>query len=236
VTGRRYPAARRVADDLGGDWPFVLHNGALILEGGEVLACTPLGRETARLVVRLGRAHGADAVLHCGHRGEGRLVVEETALRSATLAAYSLDPSNPDLVTVRDLESALDDDPIQVMFGGFLDDMKALEGELRAAFGGDAHVVPTTYPEDGVALVDVLDPRVNKGVALGFLRERYGVSSAETLAIGDNWNDREMLLEAGLGLVMGNAEAGMLRLGLPVLPRNDDDGVAVAIERYILGG
>lgn len=225
-----------MAEDLGGAWPLVLHNGALVVEGREVLACTPLARATARRAVRLGRAHGADAVLHCGRSGEGRLVVEETALRSATLAAYSMDPSNPDLVTVGDLESALDDDPIQVMFGGFLDGMRALEGELRAALGGEAHVVPTTYPEDGVALLDVLDPRVHKGVALGFLRERYGVSAAETIAIGDNWNDREMLMEAGLGLVMGNAEAGMLRLGLPVLPRNDDDGVAVAIERYILGG
>ncbi len=114
--------------------------------------------------------------------------------------------------------------------------MRALEADLRAALGGDAHVVPTAYPDDGVGLVDVLDPRVHKGVALAFLRERWGVAAAETLAIGDNWNDREMLLEAGLGLVMGNAEPGMLRLGLPVLPRNDDDGVAVAIERYILGG
>jgi HAD superfamily hydrolase (TIGR01484 family) len=237
VTGRRYPAARRVADDLGGDWPFVLHNGALILEGGEVLVCTPLSRETARLVIRLGRTRRAHAVLHCGRRGEGRLVVEEGALRSETLSAYSLDPSNPDLVTVEDLESALDDDdPIQVMFGGALGDMRALEADLRAALGGDAHVVPTAYPDDGVGLVDVLDPRVHKGAALAFLRERWGVAADETLAIGDNWNDREMLLEAGLGLVMGNAEAGMLRLGLPVLPRNDDDGVAVAIERYILGG
>lgn len=235
MTGRRYPTARRVADDLGGDWPFVLHNGALILEGGEVLVCSPLARETARRAVRLGRARGAHAVLHCGRRGEGRLVVEEAALRSETLSAYSLDPSNPDLVTVGDLESALDDDPIQVMFGGALGGMRALAAHLREALGGDAHVVPTAYPEDGVGLVDVLDPRVHKGVALAFLRERWGVARGETLAIGDNWNDREMLLEAGLGLVMGNADAGMLGLGLPLLPTNDEDGVAVAIERHILG-
>ena len=61
------------------------------------------------------------------------------------------------------------------------------------------------------------------------------MAAEETLAIGDNWNDHEMLEAAGLGLVMGNADPEMLRLGLGVLPTNDEDGVAVAIEREILG-
>jgi len=60
------------------------------------------------------------------------------------------------------------------------------------------------------------------------------VAAAETLAIGDNWNDHEMLSGAGLGLVMGNADPEMLALGLPVLPTNDEDGVAHAIERHVL--
>jgi hydroxymethylpyrimidine pyrophosphatase-like HAD family hydrolase len=60
------------------------------------------------------------------------------------------------------------------------------------------------------------------------------VTAAETLAIGDNWNDHEMLERAGLGLVMGNADPEMLKLGLPVLPTNDEDGVAVAIEEHVL--
>jgi hypothetical protein len=223
-----------VADDLGGDLPLVLHNGALIVEGGEILVYRPLGREVARRAVRIGRARGASAVLHCGRLGEGRLVVEAEALGSPTLLAYSLDRSNPDLVTVSDIERALDDDPVQVMFGGSLEEMGALNGTLTADLRGEAHVVQTVYPATGVALIDILDPRVNKGAALDFLRERHGVPASETLAIGDNWNDREMLLSAGLGLVMGNAEPGMLLLGLPVLPSNDDDGVAWAIERHIL--
>ena len=56
------------------------------------------------------------------------------------------------------------------------------------------------------------------------------------MAIGDNWNDREMLTVAGRGLVMGNADPALHALGLEVLPTNDEDGVAVAIERYVLAG
>ena len=233
MTGRRLPAARRVADELGGDLPLVLHNGALVVEGSDILVYLPLDREVARRAVGLGRARGVGAVLHCGARGEGRLVVETEALGSRTLAAYSLDPSNPDLVTVSHIESALDADPVQVMFGGSLAEMAALHAALASGLAGEAHVVQTVYPASGVALIDVLDPGVDKGIALAFLRARYGVSAAETLAIGDNWNDREMLLSVGLGLVMGNAAPGMLRLGLPVLPSNDDDGVAWAIEHHV---
>ncbi len=77
---------------------------------------------------------------------------------------------------------------------------------------------------------------MGKGEAVAFLQERWGIKSAETLAIGDNWNDHEMLERAGLGLVMGNADPELRRRGLPVLPTNDQDGVAVAIERHILSG
>jgi hydroxymethylpyrimidine pyrophosphatase-like HAD family hydrolase len=44
-----------------------------------------------------------------------------------------------------------------------------------------------------------------------------------------------MLEEAGLGFVMANADPGLHRLGLPVLPTNDEDGVAIAIEEHVLG-
>ena len=83
--------------------------------------------------------------------------------------------------------------------------------------------------------MDVLDPSVGKAEALAFLQERWGIAAGETLAIGDNWNDRTMLEQAGRGLLMGNAPAELLKLGLPLLPTNDEDGVAHAIESHVLG-
>src|SRR5712691_1244426 len=79
----------------------------------------------------------------------------------------------------------------------------------------------TLYPHVGVGILDVLEPTVGKAEAVGFLQERWGVGAAETLAIGDNWNDHEMLAGAGLGFVMGNADPDLRALGLPVLPTND---------------
>jgi Cof subfamily protein (haloacid dehalogenase superfamily) len=234
VTGRRYPAARRVAETIGGRLDLVLHNGALIFENGEVLRRRLLPRETARKAVRAGRARGADPVVHCGAGGEGRLLVEGIA-PSNTLLVYYLDKSNPDVVTVPDLEAALAEDPLQVMFGGGIPEMTALIPHLQGALGASAKIERTLYPHVGVGILDVLEPTVGKAEAVSFLQDRWGVGAAQTLAIGDNWNDHEMLAEAGLGFVMGNADRELCALGLPVLPTNDEDGVAVAIERHVLG-
>jgi hydroxymethylpyrimidine pyrophosphatase-like HAD family hydrolase len=237
VTGRRYPAARRVAEALGGDVPLVLHNGALIVEAGSVLRCRPLARAAAADAVRLGRLHAADAVIHAGQRGEGRLLFERVSPGNRLLSDY-LDRSGADAVRVADLLAELlaAEDPMQVMFAGAAEAMEALLAPLGGALGAEARLERTTYPRYGVSIIDVLHPGVGKAGALAFLQERWGLTPAETLAIGDNWNDREMLERAGLGLVMGNADPALRAIGLPVLPSNDEDGVAVALETYVLCG
>ena len=236
VTGRRYPAARRVADEVGPELPLVLHNGALIVAANEVLAYTPLPRGVAVEAIRIGRAHGADPVVHAGRRGEGRLLVERVSPDNPLLTFY-LERSQPDVVRVSDLVAALDleDDTLEVMFGGSCTTLEALVPLLELGLGDRARVERTLYPQRGVAIVDVIGPAVGKAAALAVLARHFGIARAQTLAVGDNWNDREMLEWAGLGLVMGNAVPGLQALGMPVLPTNDEDGVARAIEHYILG-
>ena len=234
VTGRRLPSARRVALDLGGALPLVLHNGALVVEEGRVLRCRPLPRAAARLAIGAGRDAGAEPVVHCGMGGEGWLLVDAGARPSGLVGRY-LEGSRDDVRIVPDLLEAVDsEDPIQVMFGGAQAEMTALLAPLTAALGSAARIERTVYPANGVVLLDVLHPAVGKAEALGFLQGRWGIASSETLAVGDNWNDREMVESAGLGFVMGNADPDLLALGLPVLPGNDDDGVARAIEEHVL--
>ena len=135
-----------------------------------------------------------------------------------------------------DLLAAVDaEEPIQVMFGGTRAEMEALSRPLATDLGGRgahrAHGVPR---ERASCSSTCSHPAVGKAEALGFLQGRWGIAAAETLAIGDNWNDREMLERAGLGFVMGNADPELLALGLPPLPTNDEDGVAWAIEEHVL--
>ena len=234
VTGRRYPSAHRVAEDLGGEVPLVLHNGALLIERGRVLLCRPLARQAARTAIAVGRAHGAEPVLHCGVQGEGLLLVDAHARREG-LVGYYLERSRDEVRVVQDVTDALAaEEPLQVMFGGTRAEMEPLHAALAAALGADARIERTVYPASGVVLLDVIDPGAGKAAALALLQGLWRVSAAETLAIGDNWNDREMVAAAGRGFVMGNAAPELLALGLPVLPTNDEDGVASAIEEHVL--
>lgn len=74
----------------------------------------------------------------------------------------------------------------------------------------------------------------SKGQALAFLARKLGVSQAETMAIGDQDNDVDMVAWAGLGIAMGNASAAVKAAANHVTATIAEDGAALAIERFIL--
>lgn len=75
---------------------------------------------------------------------------------------------------------------------------------------------------------------VSKGVALRELCELLGIDPSETAAAGDSLNDLSMIRMAGLGAAMGGAQETVKEAADIVLPRNNEDGVAHLIERYVL--
>ena len=235
VTGRRYPAARKIADQLGGDPALILHNGGLVVDAAKPIRVRPLKRDSAMKVVAFAKRLGADPVVHFGHRGEGLLYVE-TASPSHTLLAYYLSRSHPDVRVVESLETAIagePEEPLEVMFGGAMGEMSALARAIEAQ-SFEVSALRTVYPREDLSLIDVVGPTVDKSEALRFLCDRWGIAVQRVLAVGDNWNDRAMLQMAGVGCVMGNADPELRSLGLTLVPGNDEDGVANAIERFVL--
>ena len=83
-------------------------------------------------------------------------------------------------------------------------------------------------------MVDVIPPNCSKGATLAEWTARRGFSREDVMAIGDNFNDREMLEFAGLPVVMGNGVPELKALGWRETLSNDDGGVAAAIETYAL--
>jgi hydroxymethylpyrimidine pyrophosphatase-like HAD family hydrolase len=77
-------------------------------------------------------------------------------------------------------------------------------------------------------------PQVSKSDALAWLAAELGVARAQVLALGDGINDVDMLHWAGLGVAMGDGHPEALAAADVVAPAFDQDGVAWAIERYIL--
>ena len=74
----------------------------------------------------------------------------------------------------------------------------------------------------------------NKGQALATLAERLGVPLERTMALGDGGNDPAMFKRAGLSVAMGQADEAIRKQAMYVTASNEDDGVAQALERFVL--
>lgn len=82
--------------------------------------------------------------------------------------------------------------------------------------------------------LDVNKKGTNKGLGLVRLGELLGIQREEIMACGDSFNDFEMLEEVGLGVAMANAEESLKKIADYITETNDNDGVAKAIERFVL--
>lgn len=81
---------------------------------------------------------------------------------------------------------------------------------------------------------EITNENVNKWTAIEFLINKLGIKKEEVVAIGDNMNDREMVENAELGVVMGNSNPFMKICSDIIVKDNDSDGVCEALEKYVL--
>lgn len=82
--------------------------------------------------------------------------------------------------------------------------------------------------------IEVMDTDGNKGNALKIMADYYGISMDDTVAMGDSFNDIPMLQVAGLSIAMGNADPAVKQLCKAVTLPNTENGVAYALEQFIL--
>ena len=245
VTGRRFRDSRPVALELGLDVPLISHNGALTkhAETLETVAVLPLPLAAAREALRVGRAAGADALLSDDHEGLGVLVYDH--IRSENSPAHKYiswarrihgeEEGANAVKQVASLEDYLDHDPIHLSFSGACEEMDQLEELLKSELGSSVKLLSTKYPEQDFTLLDIVNPAASKGAGVAAAAAELPATRDEIMAIGDNFNDLEMLLFAGVGVVMANAPPTLREIaGLHPTASNREDGVALAIEQFIL--
>ena len=81
---------------------------------------------------------------------------------------------------------------------------------------------------------EITNQNVNKWSAIEYLLEKQNIKPEEVMAIGDNVNDKEMIENAGLGVVMGNSSPQMKEIADIVVSDNNSDGIVEAVEKFIL--
>jgi Cof subfamily protein (haloacid dehalogenase superfamily) len=233
VTGRSYPFVRPIAEPLPSAITLIVSNGA-VERGmdGSRFARRLLDRDIARAVLDSTRLFRHAAALVFDRDADRQVMFETMDWEHPGRKAYWA--RNQSLIAQSvPLEDALIEDPIQVMFNGGVDTMRALVQELRAE-AGDFAVSLTEYVHRDFSLIDVTAPAATKGRALAWRAAQLGLARDEVMAVGDNFNDLDMLEFAGLPVVMGNSVPGLLERGWVITGDNEHAGLAEAIRRFAL--
>ncbi|MHB8411722.1 MAG: Cof-type HAD-IIB family hydrolase [Candidatus Acidiferrales bacterium] len=236
VTGRRFDFARPIAEHLLCELTLVVNNGALIKsKSGETHLRHLLPRALAREVLGATTDFRSGAAVVFDRMREAQLVFERIDWNDPVSGGY-YERNRAFIAECVPLENSLIDDPIQVMFVGSVARMRAAHSTLKSMKrASDFSLALTEYEDRDLSILDVIQRGCSKGAALAEWARRRGIEREEIMAIGDNWNDRDMLEFAGLPILMGNSVAELKSLGWAVTLSNDDAGVAAAIRTHALG-
>jgi Cof subfamily protein (haloacid dehalogenase superfamily) len=235
VTGRRHAFALPIAQQLGFDLWLISSNGAVTKSSqGEPFHRDLLPAATARRLVHVMDAFRGNIVVTFDKEEKGALVLERMDQLTSSIQRW-LEKNEQYLEFVVPIERALSADPIQAMFCGTVARMReALDQLAESEVARDITVLRTQYDHRDLCIVDVLNQGCSKGHALERWTTHRGYEREQVMAIGDNYNDLEMLRFAGVPVLMGNASNDLKQNGWTVTLPNDQSGVAAAIENLIV--
>ncbi|MEV6005704.1 HAD family hydrolase [Streptomyces sp. NPDC051976] len=219
VTGRSVPWTRHILDDLGYDGLAVCGQGAQIYDAGthRLLTSVTLDRQLAGLALAKIEAEIGPLFLAASRDGlSGDVLVGE---------GYRYHPELP--VTVMNDPAELWSAPINKLYVQHpgLDDDRLAQAAQRVA--GD--LVGVTMAGEGI--VELLPLGLTKATGLSLAARRLGVKAADTIAFGDMPNDLPMFAWAAYGVAMANAHPDLKQVADEVTASNDEDGIAVVLER-----
>lgn len=223
-TGRMYPSAARFARELEIDLPLIVYQGALVKNSfsGEVLLYRPLPLSYAREIIT--RVHQLGYHLN-GYLGD-RLLVERDRPEGRRYAAMS----GIEMEVVGDLNEFFKQDPTKLLVIAEEPQLERLQAELAPVYRGKVHIVQSKPHFLEFSHIDA-----TKGAALAYLARYFGVQREEIMAVGDSYNDIEMLEYAGVGVAVANAREEVKLIANYVTAQPFEEGVIEALERYVTG-
>jgi hypothetical protein len=225
ATGRAFPATLPFARELGIALPLICTQGGLIKDPitGRVLHEAKMTLSLAQEIIELGQKRNWHLTLYID---EQVYLTELEHHRDFYARMFGLP-----IRFVEDLSAAVTRPPSKFIVIAEPAQADAIVPELREHFDGRLRIVRShrNFVEG-----NPLD--ASKGQALARLAAHLGIAQSQTAAVGDNDNDADMISWAGLGMAMGNAHPDLKALADVILPPVEQDGVAVAIEQYILSG
>lgn len=245
ATGRFWGSALRIARSIPVNAPVVSNDGALIKDvyTGEELYSRPLPLELARHTLEKAQKYPSlqvkiflkDIILFVGPSYKkaqlGRIFHFARKFTLPGFINYVRDFVLVPAESVGNLKRALSllkEAPTKLLVSGEPEEVEAFSRELSGELGEKIHI--TTSVKNSI---DILEGSVSKAKGLEVLSGLLGIKREEIIAVGDNFNDLEMIKFAGLGVAMGNAPEAVKQRADFVTARNDEDGVALLVEKVL---
>ncbi len=228
ASGRPIDGMRSKLEELGltTDQDYVLHyNGSMVqnVATGEVIYKQIVDGKAAKTIAKLAQELGVNT--HAFSQIHGLItpqVSEFTELESKINDGLK--------ITEMDFEQLEDDHPIIktmiVAEASQLNEaIKKVPQSLRQQF---------TVVQSAPHFLEFLNTQSNKGVGLKAIADHLGIPAHQVMCMGDAENDHHMIEYAGMGIAMANAMEETKRIADYITLSNDEDGVAAAIEKFVL--
>ncbi|MEZ2238592.1 MAG: Cof-type HAD-IIB family hydrolase [Microcoleus sp.] len=230
ATGRMYRSALRFHQDIGSTLPLISYQGAWIQDPAsqKMLRHQPLSKQTALELLEHFQEPHLRSLLSVNFYINDQLYVPEITAATRLYAQRSgIQP-----IAITDLRRDIPGEPTKVL--ALCENPGVLDGLLSSM--RERYTPAELYLTRSVAtFFEATHPLVNKGAAVQYIAEDLlGLQPENVMAIGDNFNDVEMISYAGVGVAMGNAPSEVKAGANWVAPDVEEDGVAAAIAKFIL--
>jgi Cof subfamily protein (haloacid dehalogenase superfamily) len=203
--------------------PVAAFNGGLMVEPDMTVMEQKLVPEPlVQPILSLLQSHGLDSWIYRG--AEWYVRNPKGAHVDQEAATVRFEP------TITKSYDDLRDQVVKIV--GVSDDHDAMAKATEAARQQFGHEV--TAAQSQPYYLDVTHPKANKGEVVKFLAFRFDLPAGQIATIGDMPNDVLMFAHSGLSIAMGNASNEVQRAARMVTTTNEDEGFAIAVERYIL--
>lgn len=225
ATGRMFRSAVPYARQLRIDLPLITYHGALIrtASGEETLYHRP---------IPLALAKDVSALAAAGNFHVNAYIDDELFVRAENkYSRYYQKLAGVKVTAVGDLAAYLDREPTKLTIINEDGRLDSIKNQLLERYGNDLSIT-ISRPN----FLEITDRLATKGQALHFLAARHHIAREEVAAVGDSYNDLDMILYAGFGVAVANAREEVKAVADVITAANTEHGVAVFIQQYLFDG
>ncbi len=223
ATGRLYSDALYFAEHLGLYSPMILLHGALIQSyNGEIIVERDLDPQVISRLIVIAREKDISFQVF----RTDCLIIEKRTTWNDLYLKYS--STKPEIIFVPDMLYYLKHRITQFAFLGDEPEILDLKNLVQKQLGNKVSIA-CSHPN----LLEIVAPSVSKGTALKELAAIMKIPLSQIIAIGDNYNDIEMIKIAGLGVAMGNAPLEVKKVADFITRDNNHDGIAYFVSQFL---